>query len=175
MRDVTFYSPVRIALLALVRVVFGLMLGLAGAVVLWATAHGDFQPKQPEDMPHWWMYVVGSFFAFAGLAFVTGGIGRFVSAFARGCYFRAGPDGFAVRLPKYRWFGLFRIVEYRFQWHRIKRLVTATRRHNLIPMARELQIETYSGETVAVGRHFFTDNIKSIQQKLLLVQATVGH
>jgi hypothetical protein len=174
MQDVTWYSPVRIALLGLIRIVFGAMLGFLAALVLWATAHGEFQPTKPGDMPHWWMYVVGSLMAFGAFAFATGGLGRVVSAFARGCYFRAGPDGLAIRLPKNRWFGLYRIVEHRLQWHQIKRMIYVIHRHNLIPMARELQIETYSGETVAVERHFFSDNIKTIQQKLLHVQATVG-
>jgi glycosyltransferase involved in cell wall biosynthesis len=174
MQDVTSYARVQIALLGLVRIVFGLLLGVAGAAVLWATANGEFEPTKPGDMPHWWMYVVGSGVAFAAFVFATGGLGRFVSAFARGCYFRAGPDGIAIRLPKMRWFGLYRIVEHRLQWHQIKRFVYVIHRHNLIPMARELQIEVYSGETVAVERHFFSDNIKTIQQKLLQVQATVG-
>ena len=173
-QDVASYAPVQIALLGLVRIIYGLLLGVVGAAVLWAAARGEFEPTKPGDMPHWWMYVVGSGIAFAAFTFVSGGVGRVVSAFARGRYFRAGPDGLDIRLPKIRWFGLYRIVEHHLQWHQIERMVYVIHRHNLIPMARELQIEQYSGETVAVERHFFSDNIKIILQKLLHEQAMAG-
>ena len=99
LKDVTTYAPVRIALLGILRLIFGLLVGVMGAVAIWATASGDSAPRQPGDMPEWWMLLVGLVLCFVGIAIATGGVGRVVSAFTRDCYFRAGPDGIAIRLP----------------------------------------------------------------------------
>jgi hypothetical protein len=174
MESVTTYAPVRIALLGILRATFGLLLGVAGAAVIWATAAGEMKPTQPGDMPSWWMMLVGVALALTALCFVIGGLGRVISAFARDCYFRAGPDGIAIRLPKQTWWGRFRMTEYRFRWEEIKQLVPITNRLNLIPVSRELQIVPLEGETVSIQRHFFSASVKEIQQRLLAIRASVG-
>lgn len=170
MESIAAYAPLRIALLGLVRTLFGLMIGVMAALTLWACWAGEMKPQNPGDMPAWWMYLVGAGLGFGAFCLVTGGIGRVVGAFARGCYFRAGQPGIAIRLPKMGWFGLFKVVEYRLGWENVKQIVHFTHRVNLIPVARELRIELYSGGTVVVERHFFSTGVKDIQQRLLAIQ-----
>lgn len=174
MQSITAYSPTRILLLGLVRTVFGLLIGVMAAVTIWACTAGEFKPTKPGDMPVWWMYLVGAALAFGAFVLVSGGIGRMVGAFARDCYFRAGPGGLAIRLPKNGWFGRFRVVEYRLRWPEINGLVHFTHRVNLIPVSTELRIELVSGATIVVERHFFGDSIKAIQQRLMTLHAVAG-
>lgn len=174
MQDVTTYAPVRIALLGIVRAIFGLLIALMGVVAVWATASGDSAPRNPGDMPSWWLMLVGLVLSFVGFAFVAGGVGRLISAFAKDCYFRAGPDGLAIRVPVQGWFGRFKLTEYDFQWSEIKQLVHFTHSVNLIPVSRELRIELESGKTVIIKRHYFSASVKSLQQQLATIQASVG-
>ncbi len=174
MRDLTAYAPVRVALTGIWRVIFGLLVMGMGALVIWATAGGDMKPTQPGDMPQWWMYVVGAGLGLFGLALVSGGIGRMISAFARGCYFRAGAEGMAVRLPKMGWFGRFTMVEYAFKWEEIELLTHFTRSLNLIPVARELHIRLYGGKEVTIERFYFSANVKRLQQELMSTRALAG-
>lgn len=174
MQEVTKYAPVRIALLGILRAIFGLLVALMGVVAVWATASGDSAPRQPGDMPAWWMSLVGLVLCFVGFAIASGGMGRMVSAFARDCYFRAGPDGIAIRLPVQGWFGRFRMTEYNFQWGEIKQLVHFTHSINLIPISRELRIELEDGKTVTIKRHYFSASVKSLQQQLATIRASVG-
>lgn len=174
MESVTSYAPVRIALLAIGRTIFGLLIGLMGAVALWATWGGDMGPTKPGDMPVWWMYVVGAALAFTGFLFVSGGLGRMVSAMAKDCYFKAGPDGIAIRMPKQGWFGRFQLVEYKLGWNEIKQLVHFSHRINLIPVSSELRIELAAGGSVVIERHFFSATVKEIRETLLRIGAAVG-
>lgn len=174
MEDVAAYAPVRIVLLGLVRIVFGLLIVGIGAVAVWAAAAGDTKPKNPGDMPAWWMYVVGAGFAFGGFCLLSGGVGRIISAFARDCYFRGGPGGIAVRFPKHGWFGRYKTVEYRPGWDNVKQLVHFTHRVNLIPVSRALHIELKSGGTIVIDRYLFSSSVKQIQRRLLAIQALVG-
>jgi hypothetical protein len=64
------------------------------------------------------------------------------------------------------------MVEYRFRWDEIKRLVRFTRRVNLIPVSRELHIEPHVGKTISIERFYFSASVKSIQRQLLAIQAT---
>ena len=174
MQDVTTYAPVRIALLGIARAIFGLLIALMGVVAVWATASGDTAPRQPGDMPSWWMLLVGLVLGFAGFTIASGGVGRLITAFAQDCYFRAGPDGLAIRLPVQGWFGRFRLTEYNFRWSEIKQLVHFTNSINLIPVSRELRIELETGKTVIIKRHYFSASVKSLQQQLATIQASVG-
>jgi MFS family permease len=174
MQDVTTYAPVRIAMLGILRAIFGLLVALMGVVAVWATASGDSAPRQPGDMPSWWMSLVGLVLGFVGFAIASGGLGRLVSAFAKDCYFRAGPDGLAIRLPVQGWFGRFRLTEYNFQWAEIKQLVHFTHSINLIPVSRELRIELEDGKRVVIQRHYFSASVKTLQQQLLTIRASVG-
>lgn len=175
MRSVTGYAPARIVLLGLVRTVFGLLILGMGALVFWATANGDMQPTRPGDMPHWWMFVVGAAFAFSGFALFSGGLGRMVSAFAPNCFFMAGPEGIAIRLPKQGWFGRFRIVEYRVRWSEIGQIVRFVHRVNLIPVASELRIYLASGTRIDIERHYFRLSVKAIQHELAAIASACGH
>jgi hypothetical protein len=174
MQDVTDYAPMRIVVLGALKAIYGLFVGFLGELTLWAAASGEFQPTKSGDMPHWWFYILGALLTFGGIALLTGGVGRIVSGFARNCYFRAGPEGLAVRLPKYFWFGRYQIIEYRFAWSQIKGLVHFTRRLNFIPFGWELHIEPQSGKMVSIERHFFTDSIKTVQKRLLSIETMVG-
>jgi hypothetical protein len=120
------------------------------------------------------MYLVGLVLCFVGFAIATGGLGRVVSAFAKDCYFRAGADGLAIRLPVQGWFGRFRMTEYNFQWGEIKQLVHFTHSLNFIPISRELRVELEDGKTVVIKRHYFSASVKSLQQELLTIRASVG-
>jgi hypothetical protein len=174
MQDVTTYAPVRIALLGILRAIFGLLVALMGVVAVWATASGDSAPRQPGDMPSWWLSLVGLVLGFVGLAIASGGLGRLVSAFAKDCYFRAGADGLAIRLPVQGWFGRFRLTEYNFQWGEIKQLVHFTQSLNFIPISRELRIELENGKRVVIQRHYFSASVKNLQQQLMTIRASVG-
>lgn len=174
MEDVTAYAPVRIALLGIARVIFGLLIAVMGVAVFWATASGDSAPRQPGDMPSWWMLLVGLVLGFVGFAFASGGVGRVISAFAQDCYFRAGPDGLAIRVPVQGWFGRFKLTEYNFQWSEIKQIVHFTHSVNLIPVSRELRIELETGKTVIIKSYYFSASVKSLQQQLVTIQASVG-
>jgi len=174
MQDVTNYAPVRIALLGILRAIFGLLVALMGVVAVWATASGDSAPRQPGDMPSWWLSLVGLVLGFVGLAIASGGLGRLVSAFAKDCYFRAGADGLAIRLPVQGWFGRFRLTEYNFQWGEIKQLVHFTQSLNFIPISRELRIELENGKRVVIQRHYFSASVKNLQEQLLTIRASVG-
>lgn len=174
MQSVTSYAPARIVLLAVARIIFGLLVGTMGAAVAWGAAHGEMKPTQPGDMPSWWMFLVGAALAFMGFCFVSGGLGRAVSAFARNCYIMAGPDGIAVRVPKQGWFGRFRMVEYVLRWNEIRQVVRFVQRINLIPVSSELRIEPQTGKRVAIPRHYFEASVKEIQQRLVAIQTTYG-
>jgi len=174
MQDVTTYAPVRIALLGIVRAIFGVLIALMGVATVWATAAGDTAPRQPGDMPSWWLLLVGLALGLGGIAIASGGVGRLISAFAQDCYFRAGPDGVAIRVPLQGWFRRFRLTEYNFRWSEINQLVHFTHSVNLIPVSRELRIELETGKTVIIKRYYFSASVKSLQQHLMTIQASVG-
>jgi hypothetical protein len=125
-------------------------------------------------MPVWWMFVVGLGFGVIALAFMTGGVGRILSAFGHGCYFRAGAEGMAVRVPKQGLFGRFRIMEYHYKWDEIEQLTYFTRSLNLIPVARELHIRLYGGKEVVIERFYFAKSVKRIREELLAIGALAG-
>jgi len=174
MQSVAQYAPARIILLGLARSILGLMILGMGALVIWATYGGEMRPTKPGDMPQWWMYVIGAAFAFGGFALFSGGLGRMVSALARPCYFMAGPEGIAIRVPKQGWFGRFRVIEYNLPWDEIRQIVRFTHRVHLIPVATELRIELHAGSAVTVERHYFSASVKQIQEELLTIRAVAG-
>jgi hypothetical protein len=175
MQVVTTYAPVRIALAGILRLIFGLIVAVPAGLLIWIGPNGEAgAPHNPGDMPPWWMFLVGLVLGFVAFCITTGGLGRVVSAFARDCYFRAGPDGLAIRLPVQGWFGRFRMTEYNFQWGEIKQLVHFTHSINLIPISRELRIELEDGKTVTIKRHYFSASVKSLQQQLATIRVSVG-
>jgi len=175
LQDVTTYAPVRIALLGILRFIFGLLVAVPAGLLIWIGPNGEAgAPHNPGDMPPWWMFFVGLVLGFVAFAIAAGGVGRVVSAFAKDCYFRAGPEGIAIRLPVQGWFGRFRMTEYNFRWSEIRQLVHFTHSINLIPISRELRIELEDGKTVTIKRHYFSANVKSLQQQLLTIRTSVG-
>lgn len=175
MVDVTTYAPVRVTLTGIWRIVFGLLLAIPAGLLIWLGPHGEpGAPRAPGDMPAWWMFVVGLALAFTAFSFVAGGVGRIVSAFASDCYFRAGSDGLAVRLPKQGWFGRFKKAEYQFQWEDIEGLVHFTRSLNLIPVARELHIRLVGGKEIRIERYYFSASIKQLRDELMRIQTLAG-
>ena len=174
MQPVTVYAPVRTALLGLIRLIFGLLLGVTAGAVLWAVSAGDMKPTKPGDMPAWWMYLVGLGIAFAALCFVSGGIGRMVSAFANKCCFLAGPVGLLIRAPKNGWFGRFTVLEHPIGWDEIEQIICFVNRVNMIPVSRELRIKLTGDRMVAIERHFFSASVKELQVRLLKMLEVEG-
>ncbi len=175
LRDVSKYAPMRVALTGIWRIVFGALLAApAGALIYIGPAGEQGTPRQHGDMPAWWLFFVGLVLLVTALGFLAGGVGRIVSAFAGGCYFRAGAEGFAVRLPRQGWFGSFKLTEYQFKWEEIEQLIYFTRRLNLVPVARELHIRVYGGQEIILERYYFSDNIKRILEALSELQARAG-
>jgi hypothetical protein len=72
------------------------------------------------------------------------------------------------------WFGRFKLTEYNFQWSEIKQIVHFTHSVNLIPVSRELRIELETGKTVIIKRYYFSASVKSLQQQLMTIRASVG-
>ena len=175
MRDLTAYAPVRVALTGVWRVMLGSLLAIpAGMFIYFGPAGEPGAPSHPGDMPAWWMFLVGLGLGVVALGFMAGGVGRMVSAFARGCYFRAGAEGMAVRLPKQGWFGRFKLTEHAFRWEEIEQLTCLTRSFNMIPVARELHIRLYGGTEVTIERFYFSASIKRLQGELMSVRAVAG-
>jgi hypothetical protein len=175
LQDVTTYAPVRIALRGILRAIFGLMIGGAFVLLLYLAVTGKLnESNDPNEGTPWWLYLITLVILLASVAILSGGAGRFVSAFARGCYFRAGPEGLAVRLPIQGWFGRFRVTEYRFRWEQIKQLVHFTYRINGIPSGTELRIELVSGGRLCIERKYFSASVGSIQYQLLAIRKAAG-
>jgi len=170
---VASYSPARIALLGSVRIVIGLLVAAVAVLTLWETSAGNVKPGEASILPHWWMYAVCAALIAGALCLITGGVGRIVSSFADDCYFCAGLEGIAVRLPRQGWFGRFRLTEYRIHWDEIRQLVCTTHRVNMIPVGRELRIVRNEGKPITIERHFFTTDVREIQGKLMTIRASM--
>jgi hypothetical protein len=171
LRDLARYAPVRVALTGLWRIVFGALLAIpAGALIYIGPGGEPGATRAPGDMPVWWMFVVGLGFGVVALAFFTGGVGRIVSALMRDCYFRAGAEGLAVRMPLQGLFGRFRMVEYHYRWEEIEELKHFTRTLNVIPVARELHIRLYGGREVTIERFYFSATVKSLLEELIWIR-----
>lgn len=172
LRDLTHYAPVRVALTGIWRVLFGLLWAAAAAALIRMGPRGDSgAPPQPGDMPAWWMFVVGLGLAVVALAFITGGVGRLVAAFASGCYLRGGTEGMAARWPKMGWFGRFRIVEHAYKWEEVEQIVYLTRSVNMIPVAREIHIRLLGGKEVTIERYYFSASAKRLAGELTALRA----
>jgi hypothetical protein len=172
--DLAAYAPARIATLGLLRAAFGTLVTGTGVLVVYVWAATPSAPRAEGDMPGWWMMLVGLAFAGAGTMLAAGGIGRMVSAFARDCFFRAGPEGIAIRLPRMGRFGRYRIIEHELPWAEIRQFVHFTYRVNFIPVATELRIELGSGESIPIERRYFSASVKKLIQKLQTIQAALG-
>jgi hypothetical protein len=166
MIDITQYSPIRIGLTAIWRLAFGAVLG-SSAVVLIYTMLTEPSTQNSDDPPIWLMWGGAAFIGFIGYAFLSSGVGRLISAFAKGCYFRAGADGIAIRMPKRKWFGRFKILTWRFRWSEVEKLVHFTYRTNGIPTGTQLRIMLNDGTRLTVERECFSMSVRSLQWSLL--------
>lgn len=175
MRELTTYAPIRVALTGLWRVIFGALVGVPAGLLIWIGPAGERgAPRAAGDLPPWWMFGVGLVLAFVAFTFISGGVGRIVSSFARGCYFCAGPQGIAIRMPKRGWFGSFRLTEYTYQWNEVLQLVHFVHRLNLIPVATGLNIKLNDGKTLTIERFYFGAKAKDLQEQLFAIEALVG-
>ena len=168
MQDVTTYSRIRVAMAGIPRVIFGALLAVPGGALVWIGPNGEpSATRAPGDMPAWWMFVVGLALSFTAFCFITGGLGRVISAFARDCYFRAGLEGVAIRVPKVGWFGRFKMMEYQYKWEEIEKLTPVTNSINFIPIGSELKIRLYGGKEITIERSYFSSSVKRICAELL--------
>jgi len=175
MQDLTGYAPIRVALTGIWRIVFGLLLASFPFALIYVLANTSGSlTSDAEGMQRWWVFVLAGAFTLVSLSFVLGGAGRIVSAFGGACYFRAGAEGIAIRLPEQGWFGRFRLIEHQFRWEEIEQLTSVTRSMNMIPVARELHIRLYGGKEVAIERFYFSAPIKQVLQKLQTIRATAA-
>ena len=143
-------------------------------MAIWSTAAGENAPKQPGDLPSWGIMLVGAGLGLLGLAFLSGGLGRMISAFRGDCFFRAGQEGVAIRLPKQGWFGLFTMSEHRHKWDEIEQVMHFTNKINFIPVSRELRIRLYGGKQITIERFYFSDSVKSVQGRLAEIRTRAG-
>ncbi len=170
---VATYSPPRVASLGIARVVFGLLVAGSAFFIGRETAAGNIGHSGSAILPERWMYAVCAALAVGALCLIAGGVGRIVSSFARDCYFCAGLESIAVRLPWQGWLGSFHLVEYRIHWDEIRQIVSTTRRVNMIPVGRELRIERHQGKPISIEQHFFSADAQTIQQKLETIKVSM--
>jgi tetratricopeptide (TPR) repeat protein len=173
MTDVAKFAPGRILLSGLGRLAIGgIALGMAGLIAylldLDRSAHPD-NAATSDVLPA----LLGAIavFSLIALLILPGAIGRIRSAFAKGCYFRAGAAGIEICLPRRRWWGRYDLPTYRFRWEEIDKLVDFTHRVSGIPTGRELRIELADGSRLRVERFYFSESVAAIQERLLDIRA----
>jgi hypothetical protein len=175
MQDLTTYSPIRIGMTGFWQVVVGALLAIPAGMLVYIGPSGERMANPPAGEPYpWYFFAFGLVLLFCCVYIFAGGVGRIRSAFAENCYFRAGTDGIAIRLPKPGWFGRFQIIEYNIKWSEIKELVHFTYRVNLIPVTRELRIFLNDGKKITIDRKYFSASVKKLQEQLLTIQASVS-
>jgi hypothetical protein len=175
MVEIAHFAPVRIFLSALICGCFGLAFSLPPIVLFFL---GD-QWSALETTPLW---VLGVPFLLKSLTLVR-------QSFIPGCYFRAGPEGIAIRLGVS---GLYSALNrrtfirisaatpdtffnrypghwaqydgasyiYQFQWSEIKGLENAGPN-------RTLYIELHAGPRLSVARYYFSENTFTITSKMM--------
>jgi hypothetical protein len=175
MQDMTTYAPIRVALAGIRRIVFGLLLGIIPFALIYVLANSSGSlTSDAEGMQRWWVFVLVGVFTLVSLSFVLGGVGRVISAFVRGCYFRAGAEGMAIRVPEQGWFGRFKVMEYPYKWEEVERIMNITRSVNFIPIASELNIRVYGGKEITIERYYFSSSAKKLCADFLAVRARAG-
>jgi hypothetical protein len=174
LHDLTTYSPVRVFLSGLWRLIFGAVFAVVLYALLFALAKTAGQPHSAADPPRWLIALGPLIIGFMALLAMSSGMGRMVSAFAKNCFFRAGRDGISVRLPVRGWFGRFRVAEYWIKWSEVKQVVHFTYRVNGIPTSTSLRIRLLDGTRLSVERIYFSASVKWLQEQLLTIQASVG-
>jgi hypothetical protein len=174
MRDVTTYAPVRVFLSGFFWFLLGGVMAIVADACIFALMKTSAQQPSANDPPKWLIYMVVLLFVFLASLGLSSGLGRIISAFSRRCFFRAGRDGIAIRMPKRGWFGRFHLADYRLKWSEVERLVHFTYRTNGIPTATELRIYTRAGTMIRVERMYFSASAMGLQSHLLTIQASAS-
>jgi hypothetical protein len=174
LRDITTYCPARIFISGLWWLIFGGILTVTLYALIFALVRTAAAPSSAADPPRWLIYGVVLLFGLWAFSCLSGGVGRIISAFSKKCFFRAGRDGISVRLPVRGWFGRFRLAEYWIKWSEVKQVVHYTYRVNGIPMSTSLRIRLQDGTRLSVERMYFSANVRSLQEHLLAIQASLG-
>jgi hypothetical protein len=165
MVDVASYAPTRIFIRGLLRALIGwfcLGWGIAVFVAVFFVME-EIEGKVGLSFPAVLLLLFGLNF--------PSGIGRMISAFAKNCYLRAGPEGIEARIPEYKLFGRFHILEYFIGWPEVESIVDFTRSLNLIKATHQLRIHRRDGTVLGLDSYLFSENILTIQQRLLAIQA----
>jgi hypothetical protein len=174
LRDLTTYSPVRVFLSGLWRLIFGAVFAVVFYALLFAMAKTAGQPHSAVEPPMWLIALAPLMIGLMALFSILSGLGRMVSAFAKECFFRAGRDGILVRLPVRGWFGRFRLAKYWIEWNEVREVVHFTYRINGIPTSTSLRIRLHDGSKLSVERMYFSASVRSLQTQLLAIQASAG-
>ncbi len=168
MKDVAIFSTGRIFIRGFFKAAFGALFLLPALALGYSVF---FEPKTVGD-DRFVMLIPVVLLLLFGLN-LPGGIGRMISAFrAKDYYLRAGPEGIAARLPRYKLFGRFRVLNYFIRWDDLAKVVDFTYRVNGIPTSRQLRITLKDRSVLNLDAFFFSESIATIQQRLLALQ---GH
>jgi hypothetical protein len=174
MRDITAYAPVRVFLSGFFRFLLGGVMAIVAYACIFALIKTSAQQPSANDPPKWLIDMVVLLFVLLATLGLSSGVGRMLSAFSRKCFFRAGRDGIAIRLPRQGWFGRFHLAEYRLKWSEVDRLVHFTYKTNGITTATELRIYTREGTMIRVQRMYFSASAMGLQSHLLTIQASAS-
>lgn len=171
MKYLTSYSPTRIFISGIWRILFSAPLLFTGSVLFFVAFRHPNAPPSAADPPMWIMAPIGFLFLLWGLMVFAGGVGRMISAFARNCFIAAGPPGVAVRYPIHGWFGRFSFSEHKLLWNDIRQIVLYTYRINGIPTTTELRLQIRDGSYIKINRNNFAASSKTLQGQLLALRA----
>lgn len=171
MKYLTSFSPIRISISGLLRILFGAPLILVGGVILWIVLQPPKAPPSAADPPLWSIGLISIPFLLVGVMVFAGGVGRLISASARNCYIAAGPPGVAFRYPVHGWFGRFSFSEHKLLWKDINQIILYTYRINGIPSTTELRLQLRDGSVIKIDRNNFAASSASLQRELLALKA----
>lgn len=171
MKYLTSFSPTRIFISGIWRFLFSAPLLFTGGVIIFIALQPSKAPPSAGDPPMWAMALIGVLFGLWGLMVFAGGMGRIISAFARDCFFAAGPPGVAIRYPVHGWFGRFSFSEHKLLWNDIRQIILYTYRINGIPSTTELRLQLRDGSYIKINRNNFVASSKTLQAELLALKA----
>lgn len=166
MVELTSYSPVRIFLSGVFRVLFSAPPFLVAGVFVAILLHPPKAAPTASDPPIWALGLIGLLFFVVGLSMLTGGIGRMISAFSRKCCFRTGPEGIVLRFPVRGWFGRYTVPEWKLRWDDVVQIYDFVYKINGIPTSSELRLRLRDGKTIKIPREYFAASPAVLAQHL---------